>query len=156
MFGSVSQMKKKVSHPVDVHVGGRVRARRVLLKMSQEKLGEKLGLTFQQVQKYEKGYNRIGASRLWLISKVLGVPVSYFYEDLVGGLGAGNGFAESPEGNYDYVNRFTQSSEGLRLMRAFMQIEDSSLRRSIVQFVCAIAASRLIQGEEHPVEKPPE
>jgi len=69
------------ANPIDIHVGSRVRFRRMLLGMSQEKLGEKLGLTFQQVQKYEKGINRIGASRLYDLAQVLGVPVQFFYED---------------------------------------------------------------------------
>ena len=70
------------ANPIDVHVGSRVRLRRMLLGMSQEKLGEHLGLTFQQIQKYEKGINRIGASRLFDLSNVLGVPVQFFYEEL--------------------------------------------------------------------------
>ena len=74
--------KKKIPNPIDVHVGSRVRLQRTLVKMSQEKLGEQLGLTFQQVQKYEKGSNRISASRLWQMSKILGVPVAFFFEDI--------------------------------------------------------------------------
>ena len=86
---------------MDVHVGSRVRLRRMLLGMSQEKLGEHLGLTFQQVQKYEKGVNRIGASRLFDLAKVLGVPVQFFYDEAPArpqGMGAadGLGFAERP------------------------------------------------------------
>ena len=75
-------MVKKNPNPVDVHVGGRVRMRRILIGLSQEKLGEQLGLTFQQVQKYEKGSNRISASRLWQMAKILGVPVSFFFDDI--------------------------------------------------------------------------
>src|ERR1044072_3075414 len=89
------------ANPVDVHVGSRVRLRRMLLGMSQEKLGEHLGLTFQQIQKYEKGINRIGASRLFDLSQVLGVSVQFFYEELaVGGAGAAAGFGERPADSY--------------------------------------------------------
>src|SRR5436190_11215269 len=84
------------ANPVDVHVGSRVRLRRMLLGMSQEKLGEQLGLTFQQIQKYEKGINRIGASRLFDLSQVLAVPVQFFYEELATGANRGAGFGERP------------------------------------------------------------
>src|SRR5262245_12311683 len=89
-------------NPIDVHVGSRVRFRRMLLGMSQEKLGEKLGLTFQQVQKYEKGINRIGASRLFDLAQVLGVSVQFFYEEAPsqespGHAFAPEGFAEKPD-----------------------------------------------------------
>src|SRR5512145_286688 len=83
-------------NPIDIHVGSRVRLRRMLLGMSQEKLGERLGLTFQQIQKYEKGVNRIGASRLFDLAQVLGVPVQFFYEELAVGGAAAGGFAERP------------------------------------------------------------
>src|SRR5262245_27340102 len=92
------------ANPVDVHVGGRVRLRRMLLGMSQEKLGEHLGLTFQQIQKYEKGINRIGASRLFDLSQVLGVPVQFFYDEAPSGAqsagAAAPGFAEQPDESY--------------------------------------------------------
>src|SRR5437016_10124339 len=85
-------------NPVDVHVGSRVRLRRTLLGMSQEKLGEAIGLTFQQVQKYERGANRIGASRLFDLSRVLDVPVSFFFDDMAHETaGRQGGFAESQE-----------------------------------------------------------
>ena len=89
-------------NPIDVHVGSRVRFRRMLLGMSQEKLGEKLGLTFQQIQKYEKGINRIGASRLFDLAQVLGVPVQFFYEEAPSGDPSRllpQGFAERPAEN---------------------------------------------------------
>src|SRR4030042_2052483 len=89
------------ANPIDVHVGARVRLRRMILGMSQEKLGDSLGLTFQQVQKYEKGTNRIGASRLFDLSQVFGVPVQFFYEELaVAGAGGAGGFAERPAERY--------------------------------------------------------
>ncbi len=116
----------------------RVRLRRMLLGMSQEKLGEHLGLTFQQIQKYEKGINRIGASRLFDLSQVLGVPVQFFYEELaVGGAGAAAGFAERPAESY--AVEFLGSREGLELNKAFARITDPRVRRSIVDLVRAFA-----------------
>jgi len=124
------------ANPVDVHVGSRVRLRRMLLGMSQEKLGEHLGLTFQQIQKYEKGINRIGASRLFDLSKVLAVPVQFFYEELpVSGDGA-RGFAEQSE---SYAVEFLSSREGLELNKAFARITDPRVRRSIVELVRSFA-----------------
>src|SRR5271165_2241955 len=93
---------KKQPNPIDIHVGSRVRLRRMMLGMSQEKLGENLGITFQQIQKYEKGTNRIGASRLQHIARVLSMPVSYFFEGAPGlvGQSAMDGMAEPPATNY--------------------------------------------------------
>lgn len=127
------------ANPVDVHVGSRVRLRRMLLGMSQEKLGEHLGLTFQQVQKYEKGINRIGASRLFDLSQVLAVPVQFFYEELPAAspaVGAA-GFAERPAESY--AVEFLGSREGLELNKAFARISDPRVRRSIVELVRALA-----------------
>lgn len=129
---------RKASNPIDIHVGSRVRMRRLLLGMSQEKLGEKLGITFQQVQKYEKGTNRIGASRLFRISEVLGVPVSFFYDDLPGkGDGSAAGFAESR--SETYVVDFISSAEGLQLNKAFLKIHNPRVRRKVVELVRALA-----------------
>jgi transcriptional regulator with XRE-family HTH domain len=126
------------ANPIDVHVGSRVRLRRMLLGMSQEKLGEHLGLTFQQIQKYEKGINRIGASRLFDLSNVLGVPVQFFYEELpAGGHVSGGGFGERPTENY--AVEFLGSREGLELNKAFARISDPRVRRSIVDLVRAFA-----------------
>src|SRR6185503_7237023 len=97
------QENQKKPNPTDVHVGSRVRLRRMMLGMSQEKLGENLGITFQQIQKYEKGTNRIGASRLQHIARVLTVPVSFFFEDAPGALpgdASGSGMAEQPSASY--------------------------------------------------------
>lgn len=125
------------ANPVDVHVGSRVRLRRMLMGMSQEKLGEHLGLTFQQIQKYEKGINRIGASRLFDLSKVLAVPVQFFYEELPVSSGEGAaGFAEQPE---SYAMEFLASREGLELNKAFARITDPRVRRSIVELVRSFA-----------------
>jgi transcriptional regulator with XRE-family HTH domain len=126
------------ANPIDVHVGSRVRLRRMLLGMSQEKLGEFLGLTFQQIQKYEKGINRIGASRLFDLAKVLGVNVQFFYDELPGRPGdAAAGFAERPAESY--AVEFLGSREGLELNKAFARITDARVRRSIVELVRAYA-----------------
>jgi transcriptional regulator with XRE-family HTH domain len=111
--------------------------RRIMLGMSQEKLGEALGLTFQQVQKYEKGTNRVGASRIQQISEILQVPVSFLFEGGPSGTAATGGFSEgtSPA----YVSDFLATSEGLALTRAFTRIADVKLRRSIVELVEQIA-----------------
>jgi transcriptional regulator with XRE-family HTH domain len=131
-------MIKKTPNPVDKHVGSRVRMRRVLIGMSQEKLGEALGITFQQIQKYEKGTNRIGASRMQQISNVMGVPVSYFFEDAPGAeAGSHAGFGES-QGS-DYVVDFLTTSEGLQLNKSFVKITDPKVRKKLVDLVSALA-----------------
>ncbi len=131
-------MTKKTPNPIDRHVGSRVRMRRMMISLSQEKLGERLGITFQQVQKYEKGTNRIGASRLHQIASILSVPVSFFYEDMPGGEAVA-GFAEgqSPV----YISEFMASPDGLSLAKAFMKVSDPKLRRRIVDLVEAMATS---------------
>lgn len=131
------------ANPIDVHVGSRVRFRRMLLGMSQEKLGEKLGLTFQQIQKYEKGVNRIGASRLFDLAQVLGVSVQFFYEEVPGGAPAdgraflADGFAEKPAESS--IVEFLKSRDGLELNRAFVRISDVKARRAIVDLVRSLA-----------------
>lgn len=130
--------EKKKPNPIDVHVGSRVRLRRTMLGMSQEKLGESLGITFQQIQKYEKGTNRVGASRLQQIARVLSTPVSFFFEDAPGQPEGGqSGFAEGDSTNY--VVDFLSSSEGLQLNRAFIKIKDPKVRRKIIEMVRALA-----------------
>jgi transcriptional regulator with XRE-family HTH domain len=130
--------EKKKPNPIDIHVGSRVRLRRTMLGMSQEKLGEHLGITFQQIQKYEKGANRIGASRLQQISSVLNTPVSFFFEDAPGmSATTPAGFAEAESTNY--VVDFLSSSEGLQLNRAFVKIKDAKVRRKIVEMVKALS-----------------
>lgn len=130
-------MVKKAPNPTDKHVGSRVRMRRMMLNMSQEKLGEALGLTFQQVQKYEKGTNRIGASRLQQISAILQVPVSFFFE---GAPSVGipiQGMSDAPSPTY--ISDFLATSDGLALTKSFMRIKDPKLRRRIVDLVEQIA-----------------
>lgn len=134
------QRNARRANPVDVHVGNRVRLRRMLLGMSQEKLGDHLGLTFQQVQKYEKGVNRIGASRLFDLSQVLGVPVQFFYEDAptANAIGATVGFAEKSDDG-GYVADFLGSREGLELNKAFARVTDQRVRRAIIDLVKSLA-----------------
>lgn len=131
-------MVKKTPNPIDRHVGSRVRMRRMMLSMSQEKLGDALSLTFQQVQKYEKGANRIGASRLQQIARILQVPVSFFFEgapaqpdDQV------SGFEDAPSPSY--VADFLATSDGLALTKAFVRIKNPKLRRRIVDLVEEVA-----------------
>lgn len=128
------------ANSVDVHVGGRVRLRRMVLGMSQEKLGEQLGLTFQQVQKYEKGVNRIGAGRLFDMAHVLGVPVQFFYDDAPSyqsSTASHGGFSER-SGEADVVD-FLSTREGLELNKAFVRIEDARARRAIIELVRSLA-----------------
>jgi transcriptional regulator with XRE-family HTH domain len=133
-------MAGKKPNPVDTHVGSRVRLRRMLLGMSQERLGESMGLTFQQVQKYEKGVNRIGASRLFQISKILDVPVQFFFEEAPHADGApARGTAEAD--SETFILEFLNSREGLELNRAFVKIANSKVRKSVVDLVRALSAS---------------
>lgn len=139
VLGTVMIENKKKPNPIDIHVGSRIRLRRTMLGMSQEKLGEALGITFQQIQKYEKGTNRVGASRLQNISAILNVPVSFFFEDAPGDSASGvSGMAEASSSNY--VVDFLSSSEGLQLNRAFVKISDPKVRRKLVDLVKALAA----------------
>jgi transcriptional regulator with XRE-family HTH domain len=126
-------MVKKPLNSIDKHVGSRVRLRRMMLGMNQTKLGDALGITFQQVQKYEKGTNRVSASRLQHISHILQVPVPFFFDGAphVPGQTTGNGTAPSPV----YVTEFLASSDGLALTKAFMRIQKRELRRCIVNLV---------------------
>jgi transcriptional regulator with XRE-family HTH domain len=128
-------LSAKSPNPADVHVGNRVRMRRKMLSMSQTKLGEAIGLTFQQVQKYEKGTNRLSAGRLQQLAQVL-VPVSFFFEDpLERGVEASAQQAKAP----DYVSQFLTTTDGLALAKAFTRVSDATLRRAIVRLVEEIA-----------------
>jgi transcriptional regulator with XRE-family HTH domain len=134
---------KKAPNPIDRHVGSRVRMRRILLGMSQEKLGEALGLTFQQVQKYEKGTNRIGASRLQQISTTLNVPPAFFFDgapslnESAADPSAPGFVSEAPSSSY--VLDFISTAEGLHLNKAFARIQDAKIRKRIVDLVASIA-----------------
>jgi transcriptional regulator with XRE-family HTH domain len=127
---------KKAPNPLDKHVGSRMRMRRMMLGISQEKLGKEPGLTFQQVQKYEKGVNRLGASRLQQISQILQVPVEFFFE----GIPDTVQMSKSDITSLADMNDFISSPDGLRLVTAFMRIENTDLRRLIVGSVQEIAA----------------
>jgi transcriptional regulator with XRE-family HTH domain len=125
-------MVTKSPSPTDRHVGTRVRMRRMMLGMSQTKLGDAIGLTFQQVQKYERGTNRIGASRLQQIAHILQVPVSFFFEGLPLP-------TETPSEEGTLIDDFLATSDGLSLTKYFMRIKDPKLRRCIVHLVEQIA-----------------
>src|SRR5476649_487120 len=127
------RVPKKQANPIDIQVGNRVRIRRMLIGMSQERLGDLLGLTFQQVQKYEKGVNRIGAGRLFEVSRILNVPIDFFYEGVNTQPGAGE-----PEGAPP-VMEFVSSGEGLQLSLAFMKIKDAKVRKRMLDLVKSLA-----------------
>jgi transcriptional regulator with XRE-family HTH domain len=127
-------------NPIDVHVGGRVRLRRTLLGMSQEKLGEALGLTFQQVQKYERGANRIGASRLFDLARVLDVPVSYFYEDMDEDMAEASPrhMVRATEDPPEFSDNLMVQRETLELVRAYYRIRDPEVRRRVQELAKAL------------------
>lgn len=129
----MSDNSKKSANPVDIHVGARIRLRRNMIGLSQEKLGESLGITFQQIQKYEKGMNRVGASRLQAIANILNVPVTFFFDDMPGQSDKPRGFEE--ENETTYVVGFLNSSEGIQLARAFAKIGDAKIRRKVLDLV---------------------
>lgn len=131
-------------NPVDVHVGRRLKMRRMMIGMSQEKLGNELGLTFQQIQKYEKGVNRIGASRLYDIARALGVSVQYFFEDLPE-TGPSRSFDLSGR---DAVMECLNSAEGLALITSFAKIGDAATRRRIVELVRTLGAETPATGRQ--------
>lgn len=122
------------SHPVDSYVGSRLRARRMILGISQESLGELVGVTFQQIQKYERGYNRIGSSRLYEFSKILNVPVSFFFEDI-----PDNSNASSKPDAYDAVTDDPDNKETLALVRAFKSIKDPMVKRRFIALLRAVS-----------------
>ena len=130
-------MATKAPNPIDRHVGSRVRMRRMMLSISQTKLGDALGLTFQQVQKYEKGTNRLSASKLQESANFLQVPVTFFFEGApsVSGTSKAKGASPSPA----YVTDFLATRDGLALIKAFMRIKDAKLRRRAVNLVEEIA-----------------
>ena len=132
--------KSNGPHPIDVHVGSRVRLRRNMLSLSQEKLGEAIGLTFQQVQKYERGANRIGASRLMELSRVLDVPVSFFFDetDPVRAPAIPLGFEETPQEGFD--SDPMRKRETQDLIGAYYEIDDAAVRRRLFELVKSLAA----------------
>jgi len=132
-------VQKKVPNSIDVHVGSRIRFRRTLMGLSQEKLGDSLGITFQQIQKYEKGTNRVGASRLQNIASILHVPISFFFEEKAFQVG------EGPNEISD-ISMFVSSSEGLALNKAFMSISDPAVRQNIVKLAKSVAKNESTKG----------
>ncbi|MBP2572419.1 transcriptional regulator with XRE-family HTH domain [Agrobacterium tumefaciens] len=133
----MSATGKKQPNPIDIHVGSRIRLRRTMNGMSQERLGDSLGITFQQIQKYERGTNRVGASRLQNIANVLNVPVAFFFE------GAPENDANILDANAlqrDHFQTFLSSPEGFRLNCEFVKIMDPKVRHRIIEMVRAIAA----------------
>jgi transcriptional regulator with XRE-family HTH domain len=143
-------MVRNSPHQIDLHVGNRLRTRRLVLGMSQEKLGERLGITFQQIQKYEKGTNRVSASKLLAAAGVLSVPVSYFFEDQV----------SEPDGitrEVDEIGTFLLSKEGVALNQAFVQIKDPLVRKKVVALAKVLAghdADPLHNAENMVIVKP--
>jgi transcriptional regulator with XRE-family HTH domain len=138
MISSGRRQKSDKPNPVDVHVGSRVRLRRTLLGMSQEKLGDALGLTFQQVQKYERGANRVGASRLYDLSRVLDVPVSYFFDEFTEQR-PGSGASEPTVDPYPPTP--IMKRETLELVRAYLRIADPQIKRRVFELTKALAAA---------------
>jgi transcriptional regulator with XRE-family HTH domain len=141
--GRRRRRKSDKPNPIDVHVGSRVRLRRTLLGMSQEKLGEAIGLTFQQVQKYERGANRVGASRLYDLSRVLDVPVSFFFDDISTEVAAAAAGEPVPGGAAAIAGRYEPDPmmrrETLELVRAYYRIPDGQIRRRLFDLTKAIA-----------------
>jgi transcriptional regulator with XRE-family HTH domain len=134
-------------HPVDVHVGRRLRSRRTMLGMSQENLGDAVGVTFQQIQKYEKGLNRIGSSRLFEFSRTLNVSVSYFFEDFYET--SGNTSSEVEENTVAYEAEALANKEVLALVRAYSSIEDEVVRKKVLGLVKSLNAFNI----EEPVKE---
>ncbi len=130
-------VSKKAPHPIDVYVGGRVRLRRMMLGMSQDKLGEALGLTFQQIQKYEKGINRIGASRIFQIAQILSVPIQFLYDDYAGVTAPG--FSEDRV--EDSFMSLLNTPEGVQLCRYFSAISDPKVKKRVLDLVRSLAES---------------
>ncbi len=136
------------SSPIDAYVGSRIRLRRTLLAMSQERLGDALGLTFQQVQKYERGVNRVGASRLFDISRVLDRPISYFFDDMPEGMaespfsgprGRMNGSAEADKPFAAGVDDNLTKRETLEMVRAYYRITDPAMRQRMFDLIKSLA-----------------
>ncbi len=151
---------KNVANEIDAHVGARLRLRRLLLGISQEKLGDALGLTFQQIQKYERGANRVGASRLFDMSRVLDVPVAYFFDDMPDETaavmstrlpGGSRSLGESPLGSDVLLSR-----ETAELVRAYYSIADVDVRRRALDFLRTVSESAAINRGRRVDEASPE
>ena len=141
---AAAELTESRPSPVDVHVGARIRLRRTLLGMSQERLGDALGLTFQQVQKYERGVNRVGASRLFDLSRILDVPINFFYENMVDPASAGDTAARSATGFAEQQDGFgtdetLSKRETLELVRAYYRITDPNIRKKMFDLMKSMA-----------------
>jgi transcriptional regulator with XRE-family HTH domain len=147
---------KSIPHPIDIHVGRRLRARRRLLGLTQDALASAVDIKFQQIQKYEKGTNRIGASRLFQLSQILDVPVQFFFEDApvsmtARGAAMAAGFAESK--TEAFLLDFLNSRDGLELNRAFVKITDPKVRKRVVELVRALSEEvSASAGSPQPVD----
>lgn len=128
----------RAPNPVDVHVGTRVRLRRTLLGMTQTGLGDAIGLTFQQVQKYERGVNRIGSSRLYDLARVLDVPVNFFFDDMPKGIASKSGATAGAE---EFDPDIVSKRETLELVRAYYKIESPQVRKRLFEMVKALGKS---------------
>lgn len=139
-------------HPVDVHVGKRLRLKRTILGLSQDAIGSAIGITFQQVQKYERGINRMGSSRLYEFSRLMGVPVSYFFEDFseaeLSNSNVKMGFAENTPPGFEAEQ--LSSRETLEMMRAYYRISDPNVRKRVLELIRSLA-----DGEELTIGKNP-
>ncbi len=147
MVGRRRRRKSDKPNPIDVHVGSRVRLRRTLLGMSQERLGEAIGLTFQQVQKYERGANRVSASKLYEIAATLNAPVAYFFEGLAdpsAPVGEGVGLLSSDEQS---VHAFLMTTEGLELASLFPRVPRGQVRRRLLDLVRSLVGEDDTGGE---------
>jgi transcriptional regulator with XRE-family HTH domain len=151
------QEKERRSTPIDAHVGSRIRLRRTLLGLSQERLGDALGLTFQQIQKYERGVNRVGASRLFDLSRALDVPINFFFDDMPDALSGSHGgaatrstwtvgFAESPDGFGDEHMNPRKTPE---LVRAYYRIIEPAVRKRVLDLVKSLASGEAV-GQHNP------
>ena len=132
-----------MAHPIDVHVGKRLRMRRTILGMSQETIGKSIGVSFQQIQKYERGINRMGASRLFEFSKILSVPVSYFFDEYEGKSMSKpiSGFAEEAAASFDHEDKMA-SRETMEMMRAYYQIRSKAVRKRVFELVKSLASEQ--------------
>ncbi|MEM9471945.1 MAG: helix-turn-helix domain-containing protein [Pseudomonadota bacterium] len=139
-------MTMKMPNPIDVHVGSRLRMRRMLVGMSQEKLGESLDLTFQQIQKYEKGSNRISASRLYDMSRILDVPVQFFFDDMVRSDISGKAKSDKQTGSFEMIE-FLSSPDGAQLVRTFSEIESPEVRRNILDLVKSVSGIGSVESD---------
>jgi transcriptional regulator with XRE-family HTH domain len=142
----------KQPNPIDVHVGQRVRLRRMILGVSQEKVGDSLGITFQQVQKYEKGTNRISASRLQQIANILSVPVPYFFEDQPSDQMGSSG----KDADHHHGTEFLSDPQAFRLNSAFARIKDAKVRRAVIDLVRALGDGQEGNGRHTPSSPTPD